>query len=195
MFPVRCGLQADRTRALRGLTDCSPSRCIKHTAGGAAVTWKARTAVEDGAAVDRVSNAVRYWLRERTETWLVASDKQFRLAICEESGQVYGWFLKVREGQNLIGMIKTYLMLYRMRRRRMKADAQRLASDDPVNAYYRAQRLAARCRCAGQTDDFIHWSKVAAEIARTEPRAEMDFAVLKAINDEEEIGKAERRFR
>ncbi len=74
----------------------------------------------------------------------------------------------------------------RQDRDRCRAEAIKFALADPENAYYNAQRLAARCRCAGQAEEYVHWSRVAAEIARIEPRAEMNFAKVKAINDREE---------
>ncbi len=86
----------------------------------------------------------------------------------------------------MISWIKTRFRRRRQNRDRFKADARALASSDPVNAYCNAQRFAARCRYAGERDEFMHWAKVAAEIARIEPRAEMDFAKLKTINDQEE---------
>jgi len=50
------------------------------------------------------------------------------------------------------------------------------------------QRRAFRSRSEGDFQDYSHWAKVASEIARIEPRAEMDFAVLKALSDQEEAG-------
>lgn len=95
----------------------------------------------------------------------------------------------------MIDWIRAFVEQRRAARRRWKVDAKKLVSADPMEAYYRAQRLAARFRCAGEAREYWHWSKVAAEVARIEPQAEMDFAVLKAINEEEEIGRAEKRFR
>ncbi|KGF67683.1 hypothetical protein LL06_20890 [Hoeflea sp. BAL378] len=86
----------------------------------------------------------------------------------------------------MISWIKKHFEKRRQVGDRCKADAEKLASADPVNSYYNAQRAAIRCRCAGQVDEFMHWSKVAAEVARIEPRAEMDFAKVQAINDREE---------
>ncbi|WP_119258576.1 hypothetical protein [Shinella zoogloeoides] len=68
-------------------------------------------------------------------------------------------------------------------RRRWQEDARQLAAVDPVNAYYEAQRRAARSRTRGNAGDYWHWTKVASEVARIEPRADMDFAVVKAIAD------------
>ena len=51
-------------------------------------------------------------------------------------------------------------------------------------AYYQAQRLAARARAEGPGGAFVHWSKVAAEVTRISPRAEMDLSTVQAIVDE-----------
>lgn len=44
-------------------------------------------------------------------------------------------------------------------------------------------------RSSGDIDEFWHWSKFASEIARIEPCAEMDFAVLKALSDQEKAAR------
>ena len=64
------------------------------------------------------------------------------------------------------------------RRRRCRVDARTLAAIEERTAYYEAQRR-------GQHSEFLHWAKVAAEIARIAPRAEMDFRVVTAIVDAE----------
>jgi hypothetical protein len=68
---------------------------------------------------------------------------------------------------------------------RVRDDARFLIGKSPATAYYDAQRLAARARFAGDGKGFIHWARVAAEVARigTGP---MDIAVVRAIVDEEE---------
>ena len=71
-------------------------------------------------------------------------------------------------------------------RRRWQADARHLAAADEVNAYYEAQRRAARARHHGDRDEFYHWVKVAAEVAYISPLAEMDFDVVRRIADEED---------
>ncbi|MER9176600.1 hypothetical protein NKH72_23820 [Mesorhizobium sp. M0955] len=43
---------------------------------------------------------------------------------------------------------------------------------DKRTAYYEAQRRAARSRVHGDTREFAHWAKVAAEIARIAPEGE-----------------------
>jgi hypothetical protein len=73
----------------------------------------------------------------------------------------------------------------RQNRRRWQADARYLIARDEVRAYYEAQRQAARARAVGDGGNFFHWSKVAAEIARISPQAEMDIAVVQAIVDAE----------
>lgn len=74
-------------------------------------------------------------------------------------------------------------------RRRWQGDARRLAATDPVGAYYEAQRRAARSRAQGNAGEYWHWAKVASEVARIDPRAEMDFEVVKAIADQESAGR------
>ncbi|RUV50028.1 MULTISPECIES: hypothetical protein [unclassified Mesorhizobium] len=71
-------------------------------------------------------------------------------------------------------------------RRRWQADARALVIADEVNAYYEAQRRAARARVRGDRAEFFHWAKVAAEVARLTPRAEMDVDVVRAIAGGEE---------
>ena len=71
-------------------------------------------------------------------------------------------------------------------RRRWQADARHLAAADEVNAYYEAQRRAARARHRGDQNEFYHWAKVAAEVARLSPQAEMNIDVVRRIADEEE---------
>lgn len=57
--------------------------------------------------------------------------------------------------------------------------------EDEHGAYYEAHRLAARARAEGRGSEFAHWAKVAAEVARISPRAEMDLATVQSIVDEE----------
>lgn len=95
----------------------------------------------------------------------------------------------------MISWIKKHLEKRRQLQDRFKADAQKLAAADSLNAYYNAQRLAARCRHAGEGDEFMHWSRVAAEIARIEPRAEMDFAKVRAIDDREDARQTQDQMR
>lgn len=70
-------------------------------------------------------------------------------------------------------------------RRRWQMDAGRLIQNGELDAYYEAQRLAARARATGQGGEFIHWAKVAAEVARISPHARMDLAVVRVIVDDE----------
>jgi len=95
----------------------------------------------------------------------------------------------------MISWIRKFVEQRQTARRRWEADARKLVSADPVDAYYHAQRLAARCRCAGETDEFGHWSKVAAEVARIEPLAEMNYAKVKAINDREKARHKQHQYR
>lgn len=70
-------------------------------------------------------------------------------------------------------------------RRLFRDDARQLVERDPVSAYYDAQRAAARARFAGDGRSFLHWAKVAAEVARIS-NAPMDYEIVKNIVDEEE---------
>lgn len=83
-------------------------------------------------------------------------------------------------------MIRRWLEHRRAIRRRWQADARRLAAAEEANACYEAQRRAARARVRGEKAEFYHWAKVAAEIARISPRAEMDIEKVTAIVAEEE---------
>lgn len=85
----------------------------------------------------------------------------------------------------MFGALNSWLEHRRAIRRRWQADACRLVREDESGAYYQAQRLAARARAEGLGSAFAHWSKVAAEVARISPRAEMNFATVQAIVDEE----------
>ncbi|SMF26109.1 MULTISPECIES: hypothetical protein [Rhizobiaceae] len=89
----------------------------------------------------------------------------------------------------MIGFLRQWIEHRRVIRRRWQEDARRLAVADPVNAYYEAQRRAARSRAQGHASEYWHWAKVASEVARIEPRAAMDFEVVKAIADHENIGR------
>lgn len=81
--------------------------------------------------------------------------------------------------------ISRWLERRRAIRRRWQADARELLRVDELGAYYAAQRLAARARADGSAGEFLHWSKVAAEVAQVSPRAEMNLATVQAIVDEE----------
>jgi len=66
-----------------------------------------------------------------------------------------------------------------------REDARLLLERNPSTAYYDAQRLAARARFAGDSQAFMHWARVAAEVARISNNP-MDIKVVQAIADEEE---------
>lgn len=70
-------------------------------------------------------------------------------------------------------------------RKLWQSDARRLASEFGRSAFYEAQRRAARARFSGDGDGFVHWAKVASEVARISPIAEMDFHVVRRIVEEE----------
>lgn len=86
----------------------------------------------------------------------------------------------------MFAVISRWLERRRAIRRRWQADARRLAAAEEANAYYQAQRRAARARVRGERTEFYHWAKVAAEIARISPQAEMDIKMVTAIVAEEE---------
>lgn len=71
-------------------------------------------------------------------------------------------------------------------RHRWRDDARRLLVAEETNAYYEAQRRAARFRMRGDKAEYWHWAKVAAEVARLSPDVEMDLTTLRAIVTEEE---------
>lgn len=81
--------------------------------------------------------------------------------------------------------VTTWIERRRQLRRLFQNDAHQLIERDPVTAYYDAQRAAARARFAGDSRAFLHWAKVAAEVARIST-APMDYEVVKSIVDEEE---------
>lgn len=85
----------------------------------------------------------------------------------------------------MLSRILNWIVSRRTKRQFVCEDVQQLLRRDPVNAYYDAQRAAARARLAGEPIFAFHWAKVAAEIARISD-AEMDFAVVEKIVDEEE---------
>jgi len=89
----------------------------------------------------------------------------------------------------MIAFLRQWIEHRRAVRRRWQEDARRLAGADPINAYYEAQRRVARSRAQGNAGEYWHWAKVASEVARIEPRAEMDFEVVKAIADQESAGR------
>lgn len=78
----------------------------------------------------------------------------------------------------------------RTMRRRWQADARAVVAADEVNAYYEAQRRAARARLRDDRAEFYHWAKVAAEVARIAPLAEMDIDVVRAVVRDEERHRA-----
>lgn len=84
----------------------------------------------------------------------------------------------------LVELLRRWIEHRRAIRHRWRADARWLAASDPVGAYYEAQRKAQRSRAQGHSAEYSHWAKVASEVARIEPRVEMDFEVVKAIADE-----------
>ncbi len=85
----------------------------------------------------------------------------------------------------MIGALRLWIERRQSLRRLWQADARTLIQRDERNAYYVAQRLAARARAAGDRGTFFHWAKVAAEVARLSSAAEMDYSVVKAIVAEE----------
>lgn len=94
----------------------------------------------------------------------------------------------------MLAALRRWMENRRQIRRRWQADARRLIEHDEPGAYYEAQRLAARSRASGQAGEFIHWAKVAAEVARISPHAQMDLAVVQAIVDNETRRARESRY-
>ena len=89
----------------------------------------------------------------------------------------------------MIRFLTRWLAHRRAIRRRRRANARLLAISDPAGPYYEPQRRAFHSRSTADLEEVWHWSKVASEIALIEPRAEMDFAVLKALSDQEKAGR------
>lgn len=90
----------------------------------------------------------------------------------------------------MLAAIGKWMERRRAIRRRWQADARALVAEDAVTAYYEAQRRAARARFGGDRAAFYHWAKVAAEVARIAPLAEMNIDVVRAVVAEEERGQA-----
>jgi hypothetical protein len=66
-----------------------------------------------------------------------------------------------------------------------REEARNLLALNPHTAYYDAQRIAASARFAGDAQAFIHWARVAAEIARISDDP-IDRKIVEQIVDEEE---------
>ena len=71
--------------------------------------------------------------------------------------------------------------------RKMPGDLLQLTRSTPVR---RRSEGAARSQAQGNAGDYRHWAEVASEVARIEPRADMDFEVVKAIADQETTGRS-----
>jgi hypothetical protein len=59
------------------------------------------------------------------------------------------------------------------RRRHWQIEARELILRDKRNAYYNADRLPAQARAAGDAQSFVHWTNVAAEVAKLPAIAEV----------------------
>lgn len=90
----------------------------------------------------------------------------------------------------MLARIGAWIDRHRAIRRRWKADARALVKGDALDAYYEAQRRAARARLRGSRSEFYHWAKFAAEIARIAPLAHMDIETLRSVVAEVERGEA-----
>ncbi|MEO3434472.1 hypothetical protein [Inquilinus sp. CAU 1745] len=86
---------------------------------------------------------------------------------------------------SVISHVRGWIDRRRAIRRRWQRDARSLIAQDERGAYCAAQRLAARSRALGEQREFMHWAKVAAEVARLSPCAEMDIATVRSIADDE----------
>jgi len=82
-------------------------------------------------------------------------------------------------------MLRRWIERRRAIRRAWQADARELIERDEANAYYLAQRLAARARARRDHATAFHWSKVASECARLSAITGMDFDEVRRIADEE----------
>lgn len=85
----------------------------------------------------------------------------------------------------MFGVLTRWLDKRRHRRLAVAADARRLLNASRQTAYYDAHRLATRARVAGDGAGFMHWARVAAEIARIS-YAPMDANLMRAVVEEEE---------
>lgn len=85
----------------------------------------------------------------------------------------------------MFGTVHKWIEKRRALRRLWQTDAQALIEQDERNAYYTAQRLAARSRARGDHASFFHWAKVAAEVARLSTITEMNYSVIEDIVTEE----------
>ncbi len=85
----------------------------------------------------------------------------------------------------MIGAFLNWLEKRKRLRQRWQQDARTMIMKYDRHAYYESQRMAARSRARGVSAEFWHWAKVAAEVARLSPTAEMDMKVVQASVDEE----------
>lgn len=85
----------------------------------------------------------------------------------------------------LFRVLLRWLQRRRAFRELCREEARNLLALNPHTAYYDAQRIAARARFAGDAQAFIHWARVAAEIARISDNP-MDRKIVEQIVDEEE---------
>lgn len=88
----------------------------------------------------------------------------------------------------MLRVLTDWIERRRRMRQRWQQDARVLITHHERQAYYEAQRLAARSRAQGNRPEFWHWAKVASEVARLLPAAEMDMKIVEAIVDEEMRG-------
>lgn len=86
----------------------------------------------------------------------------------------------------MFGIFRRWIGHRRDLRQRWQEDARRLLGAEETEAYYEAQRRATQARVRGDRNEFYHWAKVAAEVARLSANVEMDIAVLRTIVAEEE---------
>lgn len=85
----------------------------------------------------------------------------------------------------MFDLFSNWIEKRRQIRQRWQQDARTLIEKHGRQAYYEAQRLVARSRAHGDRSGFWHWAKVASEVARLSPVAEMDMKVVQTIADEE----------
>lgn len=91
----------------------------------------------------------------------------------------------------MLSRLRAWIETRKHLRQAWRDDAGALIAQNEKEAYYVAQRLAARARARRENELAWHWAKVASEIARRSPIAEMDWQVVKQIAAEED-GRADR---
>jgi hypothetical protein len=90
---------------------------------------------------------------------------------------------EVRVG--IFELISRWIAGRRLKKRLVEEDARRLLELNPRTAFYDAQRFVTRARLSGNSKVFVHWVRVAAEIAKISDNP-LDVNAMKVVVDEEE---------